>query len=433
MPPASAAARRVTTGGTVMPVDAVRLYQSMGLLADGAPVPFVGSVAFLAGKSTDSTFALVTLSIPNRSLTFGREGDQYQASYQVSVEIRRNGEMLARAGGTEQVRVPIFKETARTDESIIFQQLVSLSPGAGDITVTVRDEPTTKSSSASRSLMIPRLDATRLSTPVAFYEVTPRTSTDSLPRIMSSPRSTIVFGRDSVVPLYVEAYGSGDRVMVGATAVGDGNSKLWSDTITLHRHGRLISGVVRVPSSRLGIGVANVALQRLDTGDSVSTPVFISLGEDLPVATYEQMVSYLRYFASPGRLAALEHAAPEQRAAAWAAFVREITPTSGGSSEELRAYFQRIEIANARFRDEGIAGWLGERGMVFITLGEPDQIREPNAMEVNQRGKVQIWDYTNRRLQLAFVDQSGFGRWRLTPSSMNDFQSVARSIQDQHR
>ena len=194
-----------------------------------------------------------------------------------------------------------------------------------------------------------------------------------------------------------------------------------------------MSGVVRVPSTRLGIGVAQVALKRLDTGDSVSTPVFISLGEDLPVATYAQMVSYLRYFASPGRLAALENAAPEQRAAAWAAFVREITPSGGGSSDELRAYFQRIELANARFRDEGTAGWLGERGMVFITLGEPDQIREPNAMDINQRGKVQIWDYTNRRLQVVFVDQSGFGRWRLTPSSMNDFQSVARTIQEQHR
>ena len=54
-------------------------------------------------------------------------------------------------------------------------------------------------------------------------------------------------------------------------------------------------------------------------------------------------------------------------------------------------------------------------------------------MDVNQRGKVQIWDYTNRRLQLVFVDLSGFGRWRLTPSSMNDFQSVARSIQEQRR
>lgn len=431
--PASAQTRRAATTGTVMPVDAVRLYQSMGLLADGAPVPFVGSVAFLAGKSADSTLALITLSIPNRSLTFGREGDQYQASYQVAVEVRHNGELLLRSEGTEQVRVPMFKETARTDESIIFQQLVSLSPGNGDITITVRDDPSAKSSSASRTLVIPTLDASKLSTPVAFYEVTPRTSTDSLPRIMSSPRSTIVFGRDSVIPLYVEAYGSGDRVLVGATATGEGNARLWADTITLQRHGRLVSGVVRVPSIRLGIGVAHVALRRLDTGDSVSTPVFISLGEDLPVATYTQMVSYLRYFASPGRLSALENAAPEQRAAAWAAFVREIAPSGDGSSDELRAYFQRIEIANARFRDEGTAGWLGERGMVFITLGEPDQIREPNAMDVNQRGKVQIWDYTNRRLQLVFVDLSGFGRWRLTPSSMNDFQSVARSIQEQRR
>lgn len=418
--------------GSLLPIDAVRLYQSMGLLADGPPVPFVGSVAFLAGRTSDSTLALVTLSIPNRSLTFAREGDRFQASYQASVELRRAGELLARAEGTEQVRVAVFKETARSDESIIFQQVLVVPPGQGDITVAVRDETSGKASSASRSVMIPRLDARTLSSPVPFYEVTLRTNTDSLPRLVASPRATIVFGRDSVVPLYVEAYGAGDRLTVIADAHGDGKVRLWSDSAVLVRRGRLMSGVVRVPTGPLGIGVAQVTVRRADTGDSTGTPVFISFGEDLPVATYEQMVSYLRYFATPGRLRLLESAAPEQRARVWSDFVREVN-SGAGPAGMLQAYFLRIESANLRFRDEGTPGWLTDRGMVYITLGEPDQLREPTAMDMNQRGRVQIWDYNAKRLQLVFVDQTGFGRWKLTPASMADFQSVARSVQEQGR
>ena len=211
----------------------------------------------------------------------------------------------------------------------------------------------------------------------------------------------------------------------GAAGPVDGH-----DTLTLVRRGRLMSGVVRVPSSPLGIGVARVSVRRSDTGDTASTPVFISFGEDLPVATYEQMVSYLRYFASPGRLRRLESAAPDQRALVWGEFAKEMS-TGTGPSGLLQAYFLRIESANLRFRDEGTPGWLTDRGMVYITLGEPDQLREPTAMDMNQRGRVQIWDYNAKRLQLVFVDQTGFGRWRLTPASMADFQSVARSVQEQ--
>lgn len=430
--PVPASAAGTLAPGSLLPIDAVRLYQAMGLLADGPPVPFVGSVAFLAGRTADSTLALITLSIPNRSLTFSREGDRYQASYQASVEVRRTGELLARAEGTEQVRVAVFKETARSDESIIFQQVVAVSPGQGDITVAVRDETSGKASSASRTLVIPRLDARALSSPVPFYEVTLRTNTDSLPRLVASPRATIVFGRDSVVPLYVEAYGMGDRLTVVADAQGDGKVRLWKDSVVLVRRGRLISGVVRVPTAPLGIGVARVTVRRPDTGDSTTTPVFISFGEDLPVATYEQMVSYLRYFASPGRLRLLEGALPDQRAHVWSDFVKEVSSGTGPTGV-LQAYFLRIESANLRFRDEGTPGWLTDRGMVYITLGEPDQLREPTAMDMNQRGRVQIWDYSSKRLQLVFVDQTGFGRWKLTSASMSDFQSVARSVQEQGR
>jgi GWxTD domain-containing protein len=420
-----------TVSGTPLgALDAVRLYQAMGLLADGPPVPFVGSVAFLGGASADSTLLLVTLSIPNRSLMFTREGERYQATYATAVEVRRSGEMLAHAEGTEQVRVVGFKETARTDESVIFQQLLTVPPGSGDLVVTVRDETSGKASSSSRPVIVPRLGARTLSSPVPFYEATIRSSVDSLPRLLASPRSTIVFGRDSVVPLYVEAYGEGDRVKVQTEAIGDGNTKLWSDTSTLTRRGRLVAGVVRVPATYLGIGVSRIVVRRLDSGDTTATPVFISFGDELPVATYEQMISYLRYFASPGRLARLRDAPVDQRAAAWSAFVQEINGT-GSTGDVLRPYFARIEIANAKFRDEGIPGWQTDRGMVYVTLGDPDQMREPTPMDMTNRGRILVWEYLSRRLSLVFVDQSGAGRWRLTTGSLSDFQQVQRVIQDQ--
>ena len=72
---------------------------------------------------------------------------------------------------------------------------------------------------------------------------------------------------------------------------------------------------------------------------------------------------------------------------------------------------------------------MTDRGMVFVTLGEPDQVLEPTAMAMNERGRIQVWEYRSLRIQLQFVDQSGFGRWRLTPGSQSEFMSAARRVQ----
>jgi GWxTD domain-containing protein len=252
--------------------------------------------------------------------------------------------------------------------------------------------------------------------------------------LVPSPRATVVFGRDSVVPVYLEAYGAADRVALRARVETEG-ATLFVDSLPLTRRGPgLHSGVFTVPVRRLGIGVTTIGFSRADAPqDTATVPVFVSFGDDLPVASFEQMLSYLRYFATPARLRLLREVTPEQRAEAWARFVASSDPSPTTPEHEgLRQYFLRLQAANMRFRDEGQQGWLTDRGMVFITLGEPEQVRESNPMDVGQRGRFLVWDYPSRRVTLLFQDQTGFGRWRLTPQSQGDFQAVARATQERN-
>jgi GWxTD domain-containing protein len=229
--------------------------------------------------------------------------------------------------------------------------------------------------------------------------------------------------------VYVEAYGTTPRTPVRFTARNPRGSVLWVDSLNLIRRGQLSSGTMNVPTARLGVGVATLTVDRRDTNDSVQMPLLITFGDNLAIASYEEMLSYLRHFTTSQRLQSLRDTAPEFRAAAWSAFLRETDPIlSTPEHEGLREYFGRIEQANDRFRDEGIAGWLSDRGMVFVTLGEPDQILEQTTSDVTQRGRAQIWEYRQFHAQLIFIDQTGFGRWRLSASSESDFQSIVQRI-----
>ena len=405
------------------------LYRSAGLFAVSEPLPFAGSVGYLATSLPETTLALVTLSLPNRALTFTTDGEGQRAGYTVMLTVRRGADTVRHLETHEAVRVASFKETSRGDESIIFQRFIGVPPGPHTLVLSVRDDGSTRSASAEAALSVPRLSPRALSSPVTVYEATPRTGVDSAPRLVANPRATAMLGRDSVMRVYLEGYGLTSDTAVALSALDDDNAVVWSDTAQLARTGLLNTAVLALPVGRIGVGRLTLAASIVGAADTVRTPLFVSFGESLVVASLEEMLSYLRYFVAPERLDVLREAPPEGRAKAWMAFWHETDPVpSTAEHEGLRDYFARLQSASERFREEGGPGWLTDRGRVFATLGEPDQIYERAENALRQRGRAQIWIYSQHQASLAFIDRTGFGQWRLTQASEADFVALVRRL-----
>lgn len=430
-PPAGTPAPQSGSGGTARPAsagpeyDAVRLYAKMGFLSAGAPLPFVGAVSYLAAAVNDSTNVSVGISITSTSLSFARDNDRFVAGYTVGLTLRQGGVLVRDVDAHETVRVASFKETERIDESIVFQQGLTVAPGQYALAVSVRDDGSGRTSRQEMLLTVPRLGvSSSVSTPVPFLRVVPRRTRAAIADLVSNPRATAIFGRDSAVALYVEGYGEGDRFPVSVEARNDEGRVLWRDTAALPRRGDLFSGVVMVPVSKVGIGVAVISVWSTGSADTASAPVFVAFGEELPVAKFEEMLAYLRWFAAPYRLKALSDTTPEARPGAWAAFVKatDATPLTS-ANEELYEYFARLLVVTTRFKEEGVPGWRTDRGKVYLGLGEPSQVFDQGMAAMGDRGRSQVWEYRNFNTQLVFYDQTGFGRWRLTNASELEFQS----------
>jgi GWxTD domain-containing protein len=405
------------------------LYRQIGLLAAPSPLAFVGKISAFASSSPDTTLVLASISVPNRALTFTREGDRYRAPYEVKLTITRGDVEAANVDVMEIVRVGSFREINRTDESVIFQHYFHIPPGVYTLSAMVRDIGGSRNATQQATIRIPILSTGRFSTPLLVYEATGRSVLDSLPRLLASPRSSAVFGRDSTVAIYVEAYGLGTRLPVDFVVRNDKGTQLWRDSATLSRRGSLFNGVVNVPISTVGVGIAQVLFTRRDSPDSAKAPLFVSFGEDIPLMSFEDMLGYLRFFATPFQLSQLRTAPLERRATVWAEFLRATDPIpETATNEEMQNYFGRIQQANAEFRADRNPGWLSDRGMVFVSLGEPDQILERNvnaAMSTTQVGsttRLQVWQYRKYSSQLVFYEETG--RWRLTRPSEAEFLSL---------
>lgn len=423
----------VVSGTSVQPRDPSVIYNQMGLIATSAPLAYVGKIAYFAAGSPDTTLVLASVSISNRMLSFVRDGDTYRAPYEVRLKMSQGVNEIRSVDVLEIVRVATFKEVNRTDESVIFQNYFRVPPGDYTISFLVRDAASNRSSTQEGAITVPRLRPGHLSTPVIVYEASQRSVLDSVPKLLASPRSSAVFGQDSAVTVYIEAYGQQSRLPISFLVQNDRGAVTWRDTAVLERKGALLSRAISIPITRVGIGIANVTFIRADASDTVRTPIFVSFGNDIPLLSYEDLINQLRYYVSPERLKALRDTPVDQRGTAWAAFLRASDPVPATPEHEgLQTYFGRLQQAALRFRDDGggRTGFLSDRARVYVVLGEPDQLYEQNTNgqitrnSVSQRGRLQYWDFGQYRLRLVFYDDTGTGRWRLTPISETDFANV---------
>lgn len=408
--------------------DPLPLYRQMGMIARGQPFPVVGRIGSLPGRTADTSHVIVVLGFSPRALRFTREtDDRFRANYTVSITATRDGAPAASVTTTEAVVVGSFRETERTDESVLFQEILDLAPGHYRLSLALRDESSQRGIVEELELNVPDFSGRALAPPLPVNRIVPRAARDSLPYLLARPRATASLGQDTTLPMYVESANPADTLLT-LLARGESGRVFWQETVRIDGYATLASGIVEVPVERLGVGVSQIAFVGSAGTDTASTYVFVGFGDDLPVARFEDMLLFLRYFARPTRLQALREASEEERPAAWAAFIRETDsiPTTP-VNEDLRAYFARLALASVRFREDDVLGWMSDRGKVFLVLGEPDQILEPTFTDLT-RARQQVWDYRGRAIQLQFFDQTGVGRWRLSQASESRFELELRRL-----
>jgi GWxTD domain-containing protein len=419
--------------GTTLPhlFDATTMYRSMGFLATGGPLPFVASVRYLRGSAPDSALALFSLSLANSAITFQRSGAEFVAEYRLEATFRGDSNLvpIRRIARDEQVRVRSFQETLRGDESVIFQQFVTLPPGAYTVSVMVRDGNGPAFARTERVDTAPNLwTRPGLARPIPIYEGTGRTQTAALPALIANPRATLPYGTDTL-RFYVEGYGLPERTRLVARVTDGSDRELWRDTVTLRGDASLAAASIAVAPDRLPVGQAELVTTPVGGGDTARARFLVSFSNQWVITNFEEMLSLLRYFDRGEWVDSLRKATPEQRPAVWRGFWKATDPVAiTPENEALDDYFRRVQQANVRFPDEGEPGWLTDRGEVLITLGEPDEVLDLSSGLDRSGLRAIRWTYTNDRLVLFFQDQTGFNHFKLTPTSRAEYQRVLARV-----
>ena len=407
-------------------LNTTQYYQRLGRLAADQPLPFVGTVAF-AGGPADSVIGLFGLSLENRALAFQREGNVFVARYRVSLSFKREGAPSVDVAREEIVRVPTFQETQRADESILFQQVLRLTPGTYHVSATVRDVGSTSESHAQADYTAPSFVAGTTSGPILAYQATGRgTRTDPF-NLVLNPRGSVGYGSDTLLA-YIEGYDFAKPTTVPFKVVDEQQNVVHQNELHFRGGHAVESQVVRLSPDSVALGELKLIVGEGETERKVSA--LVSFTNAWVVTNFDEMLDLLRFFGHDEEVNALRMAPESERARMWREFYTSTDPnTATPENEALNSYFTRIAQANQRFNDEGVPGWRTDRGEVYVNLGPPDEVVENTPGTTANR--ILRWSYINLRLELFFRDESGFGRLRLLPTSRADYERTLARLRRQ--
>ncbi len=409
----------------------LQVYQRLGLLTGTERFPAVASFSSLAGPA-DSTYVVFGLSMPNSALRFQREEDAFTARYTVALSFQQDSQVVRKVDDGGVVKVASFAETSRTDESVVFQTVVALTPGQYTVEVEARDAAGTRGFRSQDTLVVPayRTGGRRLTTPLFVYRAEARAAPDASPEVIVNPRHTVPFGGEAP-RMYLEAYDypAGHPVRIRMT--DDADREVWQAEVPLVDGGAGMGyALVDIPTASLPLGRfwLEATADTTDAPDRV--PLVVTISDQWMVANFEEVFDFLDYIASSAELDSLRNASGDERSELWERFWARRDPLPATPVNEFREqFFERIRTATLYFAEPGTPGWKSDRGEVYIVLGSPDFVRELRyGSQVTARPKAYEWTYERGptgRLVLVFLDRNDFERYELTPASESAFRAAA--------
>jgi len=249
------------------------------------------------------------------------------------------------------------------------------------------------------------------------YQATGRGTRADPVNLVLNPRGAVGYGSDTLLA-YVEGYGFNGPTTVPFEVFDEQEKPIYHDSLQFRGGREVESQVIRLAPDSVSLGELRLVIGG-GSGEK-STSALVSFTQAWVVTNFDEMLDLLRYFGQDDRIAALRRAPPSERGRLWRDFYSATDPNPNTpENEALNQYFSRITGANQRFKDEGVPGWRTDRGEVFITLGPPDESIENTPGTGN---RVVRWSYQNYRLDLYFLDETGFGRLRLTAGSRAEYE-----------
>jgi GWxTD domain-containing protein len=391
--------------------------------AEFAPVRFNYQYLDFRSDQPNKTRVDVFLQVPYSEIQFIKKGDEFEANYTATVSIfdKDKEKLIAEKIWNEKVATKDFSQTTSSHNFNLSLRSFELAPGEYNFRSAFEDKDSRKTYSKEDVVKVRDVSSEFAISDIMIVEK--KTVVNGENKILPNIRKQ-VSSRQGGLSIYYEIYSDTNSVFQIEYNISDKNDVLVSNkTIKEIKKGtnRIF---FTVPDSTISMGDYNVSVTLRDIANhdlAVSKQSFVSRWVGFPSTAkdIDEAIEQLVYIASPSEIQYINDGkTKDEKIQRFREFWKSKDPVpSTEENEVFNEYYRRVSIANANFTHY-LKGWKTDRGMVLIILGSPNNI-ERHPFEVDSK-PYEVWDYYQLNQSFVFVDETGFGDYRLVTPLTGD-------------
>jgi GWxTD domain-containing protein len=386
------------------------------------PLVYFEAISF-ASDLKDKSRLEMYVQMPYEELRFVKEGEEYVGRYDLTLNILTESEVVTwQKNMLVEVRSRDFVQTTSRHMYSLKQLSADLDPGTYELQLQVRDEDSKNTANLKRTFIVSNYsrDSVSLSDIMLVNHVT-----------TSGDRKTIVPNISGTIPntadelyLFCELYmpKKADSARFAYRITNSQHEDVFRRAVVLPLSGARTQAFLRIDSLNIPMGtyVATIEAEPYELSGLLKTKLastsrkFSVRWTDLPftITDIDHATDQMRYIAKDAEMEYIRDGKTlEEKKARFLQFWAKRNPNPQSPRNTLlEEYYLRVDQANKMFSHYA-EGWKSDMGMVFIRYGPPENV-ERHPFETGTR-PYEIWFYYQLQAEFVFVDETGFGDYRL--------------------
>lgn len=383
-------------------------------------------LCFSSGKE-DLTRVDVFIQVPYSEIQFVKNGQSFIAQYSLTISVfdENREKLINEKIWNEKINADDFDQTLSKENFNLSLKSVELKPGNYVIRTAMEDKDSRKEFSVDNNFTVRDFSSGINISDIML--IAKQEVVEGSNKIRPNVSKDVVVQRDGI-QIFYEIYSDSSADVLIDYSITD------KDENVVHKQNEIINlkagtnqNFKTIKDSALSLGPHKLLVSIFDLKSKLITSaskIFISRWSGVPgnVQDLEKAIEQMTYIASDDELDFIEEAETrEDKIKRFLDFWKSKDPNPQDEQNEVfNEYYRRVAYSNEQFSHYN-EGWQTDRGMVYILLGPPNNIdRHPFDYDSKP---YEVWQYYDINRQFVFLDDTGFGDYRLvTPLYGDDYR-----------
>ncbi len=382
---------------------------------------FYLDVANYKSLETGKTKVDIFLQIPYHTLKFIKEDDGFKSKFSISIifmdEDKKN--VFAEKLWNQEVKAANSNEYLSKENLKYFYTSFNLTPGKYILRCEIIDKGSNKNGLTEANINVTNFNENINISDIIL--VKGMVNNQVVPNV-----ARYITGSDSSITFFYDIFSDTGKIMkINYSILDKKQNEIFTinDTLNLKKDKNRIFKTLN--NVKLALGEYVIVVKLLDNKDkiikSMIKRIFSNItGFPQSITDLDKAVSQLVYIAVGDEQSFIEESKDyEEKLNRFRAFWKAKDPTPNTIENEVfNEYYRRIAYSNEKFKTY-MEGWKTDMGMVYILLGPPNNV-ERHPFEYDSK-PYEIWEYYTLNRRFLFVDETGFGEYRLANRVFGDW------------